>query len=148
MATAEKTPAKSENSEKAGAPKTSGSKSRARKAVAAAKPGMTAVIRFRGEQFTVSPGQKLTINRFDSELGKAVVFDEVLLLSSDNDGQQTVLVGNPLVAGAKVNAKVLGHDKGKKVLIFKKKRRKGYTKTQGHRQLQTELLIEEIVASR
>ncbi len=113
-----------------------------------AKPGMKAVIRFRGEQYTVTPGQRLTINRFESEPGSAIVFDEVLLLSADTDGQQTVLVGTPLVAGAKVTAKVLDHDKGKKVLIFKKKRRKGYTKSIGHRQLETELLIEEIVASR
>lgn len=109
---------------------------------------MRAVVRFRGEQYTVTPGQKLTLNRLDMEPGASVVFDEVLLVSSNQEGQSTVLVGAPLVAGAKVTAKVLDHDKGKKVLIFKKKRRKGYTKFQGHRQLQSELLIEEIVATR
>jgi large subunit ribosomal protein L21 len=115
--------------------------------------GMKAVIQVAGKQFTVSPGQKIIVDRMEADVGSQVTIDDVRLVSSSgdghgSDGQSTVLVGTPRVAGAKVNAKILAHNKGKKVIIYKKKRRTGYTKSQGHRQLLTHLRIEEIVAGR
>lgn len=110
--------------------------------------GMKAVIQVAGKQFTVSPGQKIIVDRMEADVGSQVTIDDVRLVSSNSDGQSTVLVGTPKVAGAKVNAKILAHNKGKKVIIYKKKRRTGYTKSQGHRQLLTHLRIEEIVAGR
>ena len=110
--------------------------------------GMKAVIQVAGKQFTVSPGQKIIVDRMEADVGSQVTIDDVRLVSSNSDGQSTVLVGTPRVAGAKVNAKILAHNKGKKVIIYKKKRRTGYTKSQGHRQLLTHLRIEEIVAGR
>jgi len=115
--------------------------------------GMKAVVQLAGKQFTVTPGQKISVDRMELDVGAQLVIDDVRLISSSSDGlasgeQGTVLIGTPKVAGAKVIAKVLAHNKGKKVIIYKKKRRTGYTKSQGHRQLLTHLQIEEIVAGR
>ena len=100
---------------------------------------MYAVIESGGKQYLVSPGDVLKIEKLDAEQGSEVVFDRVLMVKND----QTI-VGNPLVAGAAVVGEVLEQGKGKKVIIFKYKRRKGYRKKQGHRQLYTAVRIKEI----
>lgn len=102
---------------------------------------MYAIVDIAGQQFKVSQGQKLKVHRLEAEEGKLVELENVLLVS---DGK-TVSVGTPNVDGARIAAKVLAHSKGDKVLVFKKKRRKGYQKLNGHRQYITELWIEAIL---
>ena len=101
---------------------------------------MYAIVDIAGQQFKVEAGKQLFVNRQAAEVGSSLVFDKVLLL--DNEG--TVSVGEPYVDGASVKATVLDHCKADKVIIFKKKRRKGYQKKNGHRQYLTKLKIEEI----
>ena len=101
---------------------------------------MYAVVEIQGSQFKVSKNQKLYVNRLKGEEGTKVSFDNVLLV--DDDGK--VKVGMPNVLGAVVEAKIISHQKDDKVIVFKKKRRKGYKVKNGHRQLLTELLIEKI----
>lgn len=103
---------------------------------------MYAIVEIAGQQFKVQPSQKLKVHRLNVEEGKHVELDNVLLLS--NGGETTI--GTPVVEGARIAAKVLGHPKGDKVLVFKKKRRKGYQKLNGHRQHLTELWVEAILA--
>lgn len=103
---------------------------------------MYAIVDIAGQQFKVSQGQKLKVHRLEAEEGKFVELDQVLLVS---DGK-AVSVGTPTVEGARIAAKVLTHSKGDKVLVFKKKRRKGYQTLNGHRQAITELWIEAILA--
>lgn len=103
---------------------------------------MYAIVEIAGHQFKIQKDQKLFINRLESDTGSDVEFDKVLLLA-DNDNIQ---VGAPLVEGAKVKAKVLEHVKADKIIVFKKKRRKGYQKKNGHRQPMTQIQIEEISA--
>lgn len=102
---------------------------------------MYAIVDIAGQQFKVKQAQKLKVHRLEAEEGKHVELDKVLLLS---DGK-TVTVGTPVVEGARIAAKVISHGKGDKVLVFKKKRRKGYQKLNGHRQYVTELWIEAIL---
>jgi len=104
---------------------------------------MYAVIKTGGQQYRVSPGDKLKIEKLEAEAGSDVVFDEVLLIG----GGDSVQVGTPTVANAKVTAKVQEHGRGKKVIIYKYKRRKGYHKKQGHRQDYTLVLIQNVVAA-
>ncbi|MDR1415590.1 MAG: 50S ribosomal protein L21 [Odoribacteraceae bacterium] len=101
---------------------------------------MYAIVEIAGQQFKVEKDRKVYVHRLDAEEGARVEFNKVYLL--DNDGQ--VKVGTPVVEGASVTAKVLSHLKGDKVIIFKKKRRKGYAKKNGHRQYLTQILIEAI----
>lgn len=101
---------------------------------------MYAIVDIAGQQFKVEAGKKIYVNRLPEEVGASVNFDKVLL--TDNDGQ--VKVGAPYVGGAAVKATVLEHLKGKKVIVFKKKRRKGYRRKNGHRQYLTCIQIEEI----
>ena len=101
---------------------------------------MYAVVEIEGSQFKVSKNQKLYVNRLKGKEGTKVSFDNVLLI--DEDGK--VKVGMPKVSGAVVEAKIVSHEKDDKVIVFKKKRRKGYKVKNGHRQLLTELLIEKI----
>ncbi len=103
---------------------------------------MYAIVNIAGQQFKVSQDAPVFVHRLDANEGDSVSFDQVLLV--DNNG--SVKVGAPIVAGAKVTAKVLAHLKGDKVLIFKKKRRKGYQKLNGHRQSFTKIQIESITA--
>ncbi|OJJ18452.1 50S ribosomal protein L21 [marine bacterium AO1-C] len=103
---------------------------------------MYAIVEIAGQQFKVQKGQYVYTHRLKDEENAAVVFDKVLLV--DNDGD--VKIGAPLVDGAKVSGKVLEHLKGDKVIVFKKKRRKGYKKTNGHRQYLSKVLIEDITA--
>jgi large subunit ribosomal protein L21 len=104
---------------------------------------MYAIVEIAGQQFKVAKDQKVFVHRLHEEEGAKVSFDSVLLL--DNDGQ--VQVGAPAIDGAQVSAKILRHLKGDKVIVFKKKRRKGYKKKNGHRQYLSEIQIENIVAS-
>jgi large subunit ribosomal protein L21 len=101
---------------------------------------MYAIVDIAGKQFKVQKDQKLYVHRLQTEEGKSVEFDQVLLL--DDDGK--VNVGTPTVKGATVKAKVLEHMKGDKVIVFKKKRRKGYKVRNGHRQYLTQIQIENI----
>jgi large subunit ribosomal protein L21 len=103
---------------------------------------MYVIVDIQGQQFKAEAGKRLFVHRMEAERGASVEFDQVLLV--DNNGQVTI--GAPVVAGAKVVVEVLSHVKGEKVIVFKKKRRKGYKKRNGHRQCFTEVLIKEIVA--
>ncbi|MFT5237258.1 MAG: large subunit ribosomal protein L21 [Ulvibacter sp.] len=104
---------------------------------------MYAIVEIAGQQFKVAKDQKVFVNRLATEEGKKVAFDNVLLIG---DGDK-VTVGAPAIDGAQVGAKVVKHLKGDKVIVFKKKRRKGYRVKNGHRQSLTEIVIESIVAS-
>ena len=101
---------------------------------------MYAVIKTGGKQYRVAPGEKIKIEQIPADVGAQIVLDQVLMVS-DGDA---VKLGNPLVAGAKVSATVLGHGRGEKVKIFKMRRRKHYQKHRGHRQNYTELSVESI----
>ncbi len=102
---------------------------------------MYAIVEIAGQQFKVEKDSKIYVHRLDAKEGDVVDFDKVLLV--DNDGK--ISVGTPTVKGAKVSVKVLDHVKGDKVLVFKKKRRKGYKKLNGHRQQFTQVQIDAIV---
>ena len=104
---------------------------------------MYAIVEIAGQQFKVEKGQKVFVHRLEAKEGSAVKFDKVLLLEKDGK----INVGKPSVKGATVKAKVEKHLKGDKVLVFKKKRRKGYQKMNGHRQYLSELLITDVVAA-
>lgn len=101
---------------------------------------MYAVIRTGGKQYRVEPGDTIRVERMVSPAGEKVKLDDVLLVG---DGDK-VLVGNPRVASANVVGIVLDQDRGRKVRVFKYKRRKHYRRTRGHRQHFTALRIEEI----
>jgi large subunit ribosomal protein L21 len=101
---------------------------------------MYAIVEIAGQQFRAEAGKKLYVHRIEGSHGETVKFDRVLL--TDVDG--AVTVGKPTVAGVTVSAKIIQHVKGDKVIIFKKKRRKGYKKTNGHRQSFTQISIESI----
>ncbi len=103
---------------------------------------MYAIVEIAGHQFKVEKDQKVFVNRLQTEEGKKVAFDNVLLIG---DGDNTT-IGAPAIGGAQVSAKVLKHLKGDKVIVFKKKRRKGYRVKNGHRQSLTEIVIESIIA--
>lgn len=105
---------------------------------------MFAVIKTGGKQYLVSPKDKIKIEKIDVEEGKEVVFDEVLLLGND---EKDIQIGEPLVKGAQVKAKVIIQDRAKKIIIFKYKPKKRYQKKAGHRQPYTEIEILEILSS-
>ncbi len=104
---------------------------------------MYAIVEIAGQQFKVAKDQKVYVHRLQDEEGSKVTFDNVLLLEDGKD----ITIGAPAINGAAVEAKVVKHLKGDKVIVFKKKRRKGYKKKNGHRQYLTEIVIESIVAS-
>ena len=101
---------------------------------------MYAIVEIAGQQFKIEKDRRVYVQRLQAEEGSQVKFDRVLLI--DNDG--SVKVGAPTVDGASVTATVLKHLKGDKVLVFKKKRRKGYQKLNGHRQYLTSIKIDSI----
>ena len=101
---------------------------------------MYAIVEIAGQQFKVEKDQQVYVHRLENKEGSKVEFDNVLLI--DNDGK--IKVGAPAISGAKVTAKVVSHLKGDKVVVFKKKRRKGYRVKNGHRQALTEILIQKI----
>ena len=104
---------------------------------------MYAIVEIAGQQFKVSKDLKVYVHRLTNEEGSKVSFDKVLLL--DDNG--SITLGAPAIEGASVEAKVLSHLKGDKVIVFKKKRRKGYKKRNGHRQYLTQIVIEGIFAT-
>jgi large subunit ribosomal protein L21 len=101
---------------------------------------MYAIVDIAGQQFKVEKDQKLFVHRLEVEEGEKVSFDRVLLIDTGDN----VSVGDPVIKGASVDAKVISHMKADKVLVFKKKRRKGYQKLNGHRQYMTHIQIEGI----
>ena len=101
---------------------------------------MYAIVDIAGQQFKVEKELEVIVHRLEGEVGAKVEFSDVMLI--DNDGRVTV--GHPFIENAKVTAKILSHLKGDKVIIFKKKRRKGYQKASGHRQFLTKIQIENI----
>jgi large subunit ribosomal protein L21 len=102
---------------------------------------MYAIVEIAGKQFKVTKDQQLYTPQLNVEAGSAITFDQVLLVEDGED----VVIGTPTVTGVKVTGRVLNHVRGDKIIVFKKKRRKGYKKTQGHRQDYTQVLIEGIV---
>jgi large subunit ribosomal protein L21 len=102
---------------------------------------MYAVIRTGGKQYKVAQGDKLRVEKLGASVGDTVTFDEVLLVGGD-----AIKIGAPLVAGAKVQAKVVAQDRDKKVIVFKFRRRKNYRRKNGHRQPFTALEITSITA--
>ena len=102
---------------------------------------MYAIVEIAGQQFKASKNDKLFVHRLSEKEGVKVSFDNILLI---DDGKK-VKVGDPKVSGASVKAKILKHCKGDKIIVFKKKRRKGYRVKNGHRQFFTQLLIENVL---
>lgn len=102
---------------------------------------MYAVFRTGGKQYRAEPGRSIRVPSLDVEPGDSIEFEEVLLASDGDD----VSVGAPLVEGARVKAEVVRHGRTKKVIVFKRKRRKGYRRKQGHRQGYTEIRVDEVV---
>ncbi|MDQ3142350.1 MAG: 50S ribosomal protein L21 [Bacteroidota bacterium] len=103
---------------------------------------MVAIVSIAGQQFKVKAGQSIYVHRLDAETDSKMSFDEVLMLSSD----VLTTIGTPRVEGASISATVLAHVKGDKVIVYKKKRRKGYEKKNGHRQSFTQIKIDSIIA--
>lgn len=103
---------------------------------------MYAVVDIAGNQVRVDRGQRLRVARLDLEEGAKETFTSVLLLSGEGKTQ----VGRPHVEGASVQATVIGHGRGKKIIVFKMKRRKNYRRRNGHRQDYTEIQVDDIVA--
>jgi len=101
---------------------------------------MYAIIRTGGKQYQVAAGERLRVEKLAGNIGDSIVIEDVLMVA---DGDN-VKVGQPMLEGAKVNAKILEQDKAKKVLVFKKKKRKGYQVMKGHRQFFTRLEIQDI----
>ncbi|PKN33485.1 MAG: 50S ribosomal protein L21 [Deltaproteobacteria bacterium HGW-Deltaproteobacteria-19] len=101
---------------------------------------MYAVIQTGGKQHRVSEGDVLAVEKIEGQKGDAVVFSEVLLVSKDED----LRIGQPFVEGAKVVGEIMAQEKGPKLIVFKMKRRKGFRKKTGHRQLLTRMKIKEI----
>lgn len=101
---------------------------------------MYAIVEIAGQQFKVEEGQQIFVHRLQAEEGSNLSFNDVLLLDKDGD----ISVGRPTVDGVSVKTTVMEHVKGDKVLVFKKKRRKGYKKKNGHRQYFTKIQIDSI----
>ncbi|MFM7054742.1 MAG: 50S ribosomal protein L21 [Bacteroidota bacterium] len=103
---------------------------------------MYAIVSIAGQQMKVSENDSIIVHRLDANEGEKVEFDQVLMVDKGGNAK----VGTPVVGGAKVSATVLSHLKGDKVIVFKKKRRKGYQKSNGHRQQFTKIQINTISA--
>lgn len=101
---------------------------------------MYAVIRTGGKQYRVAPGDTIRVEKLEQELGSKLDLTEVLMVGGENP-----VIGNPLVKNAKVHLVITRQDKDPKVIVFKKKRRQGYRRLKGHRQLFTELFVQSIV---
>lgn len=102
---------------------------------------MYAVIKTGGKQYRVSEGDVLRVEKLPGDVGADLVLDEVLML-----GGETVAIGKPVVEGAKVTATIVAQDRAKKIIVFKKRRRKNYRRKNGHRQPYTELRITGVTA--
>lgn len=103
---------------------------------------MYAIIETGGKQYKVSEGDVIFVEKLANEVGDAISFEKILAVSDNG----ALKLGTPILSGAKVDAKVLSHGKEKKILIFKYKPKKGYSKKQGHRQPYTKVQIEKIKA--
>jgi len=103
---------------------------------------MYALVEIKGKQYKAEKGGLLKVDKFDAEPGKELTFDSVLLVGGD-----AVKVGNPYVKGVTVKAEVAEHDKAKKIIVYKYKRRKGYKKTQGHRQQYSMIKVLDILGA-
>lgn len=103
---------------------------------------MYAIIRTGGKQYQVAAGDRLKVEKLEGEVGSTVELQDVLLVVNGDN----VSVGRPLVEGAKVSATIVEQGRQKKIIVFKKKRRKGYQVKRGHRQLYTALNIDTITA--
>jgi len=103
---------------------------------------MIAVIKTGGKQYKISPKDKLKVEKLDGKEGSKIIFDEVLLISKDNED---IRIGNPFIENAAVEAKILKQGKAKKIEIIKHKAKKRYNRRAGHRQYFTEVEIEKIV---
>ncbi len=99
-----------------------------------------AVIKTGGKQYRVAPGDVITVEKLEGEPGTALAFEEVLLASHDG----AVQIGSPMLAGASVTAEIVGQGRARKILVYKKKRRKNYRRRQGHRQYETRVRVSEI----
>ena len=102
---------------------------------------MYAIIETGGKQYRVQEGDRVRVEKIDAEVGKRVQFNRVLYVNRENE----ILIGAPLLDNASVQAEIVDQDRAKKIIVFKKKRRKGFAKKQGHRQDYTEVKIEKIV---
>jgi len=103
---------------------------------------MYAVVKIKGHQYRVQPDGLLQVQLIDSEVGQTVSFDEVLMVSDGDD----VKVGSPTIEGATVDAEIVEHGRSRKIVVFKKKRRKNYRRKNGHRQGYTQIKITGINA--
>lgn len=103
---------------------------------------MYAILNSGGKQYKVAEGEKFSVEKLEGKTGTKTTFGEVLLLG----GNGSLKVGNPYLAGVKVEAEIVEQGKGEKIIVLKKKRRKGYRKKQGHRQAFTILKVKKIVA--
>lgn len=103
---------------------------------------MYVIVDIQGQQFKVQKDQKLFVHRINANEGDTVEFGKVLLIGNDDD----ITIGSPTIDGAKVVLEVLSHVKGDKVLVFKKKRRKGYQKLNGHRQQFSQVIVKDIIS--
>ena len=105
---------------------------------------MYAILQAGGTQFRVSPGDTIVMNKIDGECGSPIEFKNILMVVDHDSGR--IDVGAPFVEGVSVAAEIIRQTKGEKITVFKSKRRKGYRRKMGHRQLLTELVIKEITA--
>ena len=103
---------------------------------------MYAVVKTGGKQYKVRPGQMVRVEKLEGDVGDTVALEEVLLVG----GGDAIQIGRPKVEGASVQAQIVEQGRAKKIIVFKKKRRKGYHKKQGHRQFYTQLRINEITS--
>lgn len=102
---------------------------------------MYAVIKTGGKQYRVSEGDILRVEKLEGDVGSTIDFADVLMIGGDSPK-----IGTPVVSGAKVSAEIIGQDRSKKIIVFKKKRRKNYRRKRGHRQAYTELRITGVTA--
>ena len=102
---------------------------------------MLAVIKTGGKQYIIKPGDRLKVEKIEGEVGDVIEINDVLLVKKDED----IKIGKPLVEGAKVKASIVEQEKGPKVIVFKKRAKKGYKRKRGHRQFYTTIEIKEIL---
>jgi large subunit ribosomal protein L21 len=105
---------------------------------------MYAIVKTGGRQYKVQPGDIVTVNKLDGEIGSEVILNEVLMVVDPRN--DTIEVGRPVISGTSVSAEITAQKKGEKIIVFRSRRRKGYRKKNGHRQLLTQLKIKDIRA--
>lgn len=109
-----------------------------------AEPQVFAIVRTCGKQYRVTPGTKISIDEQEGNPGDTITFSDVLMAGKTGGSDVRVLAAGEKSLGVTVTGRLVGHKKDKKVLIFKKRRRGGYTKKQGHRQAKSEIVIESV----